>query len=125
MEYLNINDVLLIHELVNKAQGSDSQVRDYNMLDSAVQSPFAGFGGFEKYPSIEEKAARLGYALNRNHAFIDGNKRTGLIALITSLSINGISLKFTDDELYKFGIGMAEGSLNYEDILDWINKHKV
>ena len=69
--------VLLLHKLIAEETGGSIGVRDEALLESALESAFAGFGDREFYPSKEEKGARLGYALISNHAFVDGNKRTG------------------------------------------------
>lgn len=69
--------VLLLHQLITQETGGDNGVRDYGLLDSALESVFATFDGVELYPTKEEKGARLGYALISNHAFVDGNKRIG------------------------------------------------
>lgn len=69
--------VLLLHQLiVEETCGSDG-VRDYGLLDSALQSAYATFDGNELYPTKEEKGAKIGYSLVSNHAFVDGNKRIG------------------------------------------------
>lgn len=69
--------VLLLHKLLAEATGGGVGVRDEALLDSALETAYAGFGDKEFYPSKEEKGARLGYALISNHAFVDGNKRIG------------------------------------------------
>ena len=67
--------ILLLHKILAEATGGSVGVRDEAMLDSALESAYAGFGDKEFYPTKEEKGARLGYALISNHAFLDGNKR--------------------------------------------------
>ena len=67
--------VLLLHQLITQATGGSEGVRDIGLLDSALESIYATFDGAELYPTKEEKAARLGYSLISNHAFVDGNKR--------------------------------------------------
>ena len=89
-----------------------------------MNSAFQCFDNKELYPSIEEKSARLGFNLVSNHAFVDGNKRIGLLVMLTFLEINNIKLSFTDDELVEIGLSLASGKMNYENLLDWIKKHK-
>lgn len=55
------------------------------------------FAGFSNYPMIEEKAARLGYGIIKNHPFVDGNKRTGTHIMLLLLYINGIELVYEQD----------------------------
>ena len=63
--------VLLLHRLITEETGGDPNVRDLNLLDSALESAFQTFDGKELYPTKEEKGARLGFALISNHAFVD------------------------------------------------------
>ena len=67
--------VLLLHQLIAQETGGDAGVRDYGLLESALESAYQTFGGEELFPSKEEKAAKLGFSLISNHAFVDGNKR--------------------------------------------------
>ena len=65
--------VLLLHQLLIAETGGAADVRDFGLLESALESAYATFDGQELYPGKEEKGARLGYALISNHAFVDGN----------------------------------------------------
>ena len=62
-------------------------------LESAVAQPYMAFGGQELYPSLADKAAALAFSLIQNHAFVDGNKRVGHVALETFLVLNGCAAK--------------------------------
>ena len=97
--------------------GGSAGLRDMNLLDSALESAYASFDGKELYPSKEEKAARLGYALIANHAFVDGNKRIGMYVLLTFLEANGISLDAENPEVVRAGVNVATGEL-----LQWIKE---
>ena len=77
MRKLSKEQILLLHtQLIEEFGGTDG-VRDYNLLDSALETPFQSFAGEELYPTIQAKAARLGYGLIKNHTMLDGNKRIG------------------------------------------------
>ena len=117
--------VLLLHKLMAEATGGSVDVRDEGLLDSALESVFAGFGDKEFYPSKEEKGARLGYALISNHAFVDGNKRIGVYVMLSFLEINGVRIRCTDAELVHIGLSVADGSMGYEELLKWVNGHKA
>ena len=112
--------VLLLHQLITEETGGDPNVRDIALLDSALESAFATFGGQELYPTKEEKGARLGYALISNHAFVDGNKRIGMYVLLTFLETNGIKIRPTNEEVARVGLAVAAGEMKYQDLLDWI-----
>ncbi|MBQ8522223.1 MAG: type II toxin-antitoxin system death-on-curing family toxin [Clostridia bacterium] len=116
--------VMLLQKLVIESSGGSDGIRDLNLLDSALESAFQTFDGKELYTTKEEKGARLGYGLVSNHAFVDGNKRIGLLVMISFLHINGIKIKCTDDELVDLGLSLASGAMKYEQLLKWINCHK-
>ena len=116
--------VLLLHELIARETGGSVGVRDEALLESALEGAFATFDGQELYPTKEEKGARLGYSLVSNHAFVDGNKRIGLYVMFTFLEVNGIPLQCTDEEVVNIGLSLADGSMRYEELLDWIKGHE-
>ena len=117
-------NVLILHKMILESSGGRDGVRDFGLLDSALNSAFQTFDGFELYPSMEEKAARLGYCLISNHPFVDGNKRIGILVMLSFLTINGINIKSTDEELISIGMSLASGKMKYDGLVEWINNHK-
>ncbi len=117
--------VLLLHKLITAETGGDPNVRDLALLDSALESAFATFGGKEIYPTKQEKGARLGYALIANHAFVDGNKRIGMYVLLTFLETNGIKIRPTNEEVARVGLAVAAGEMKYQELLDWILEQEM
>ena len=125
MKKLSKKQILMLHtQLIQQTGGSDG-VRDYNLLDSALENPFQSFGGEELYPTIQAKAARLGYGLIKNHCMIDGNKRIGTHAMLVFLALNGIELKYMQKELYETILDVAAGKIEYEDLLQWVLNHQA
>lgn len=122
---IDVNNALTLQKLVIDLTGGTTGIRDIALLDSALNSAFQCFDNKEFYPTIEEKSARLGFNLVSNHAFVDGNKRIGLLVMLTFLEINGIKLSFTDDELVEIGLSLASGKMNYENLIDWIIKYQI
>lgn len=116
--------VLLLHQLITQETGGDNGVRDYGLLDSALESVFATFDGVELYPTKEEKGARLGYALISNHAFVDGNKRIGMYVLLTFLEVNGIHMNPSNEEVERVGFAVAAGKMSYAELLQWVLDNK-
>lgn len=117
--------VKLLHQLMAEATGGSVGVRDEGLLDSALESAFVTFGGEELYPSKEEKAAKIGYSLVSNHAFVDGNKRIGVYVMLSFLELNGIHIEATNNDVIELGLSAADGSMKYEDILNWIKEHRI
>lgn len=116
--------VLLLHQLITEQTGGDPNVRDIDLLDSALQSAFATFDGKELYPTKEQKGAKIGYSLISNHAFVDGNKRIGMYVLLTFLELNGIRIEPTNEEVARVGLAVASGEMDYDGLLEWIQKHR-
>ena len=117
--------VMLLHKLIAEETGGSISVRDEGLLESALESAFSGFGGQEFYPTKEEKGARLGFTLISNHAFVDGNKRIGVYIMLTFLEVNGIRLECTDEELVHVGLSVADSSMGYEELLTWVQNHRI
>lgn len=116
--------VLLLHKLIVEETGGCADLRDINLLDSALMSAYATFDGNDLYPTKEEKAAKIGYSLISNHAFVDGNKRIGMYVMLTFLEVNGIPLDIDDNDIIHAGLGIAAGKMDYNALLDWILNHK-
>ena len=116
--------VLLLHQLLTQETGGAAGVRDYNLLDSALNSAFHTFDGKEFYPTKQEKAARLGYSLVSNHAFVDGNKRIGMYVMITFLEVNGIHLNASAKEVARVGLALADGTMKYDELLAWVRENE-
>ncbi len=124
MMLLTVDEIQALHsKLIQKTGGLDG-LRDMGLLESAVYSADNSFGDEEQYPTLEEKAARLAYAIVNNHAFLDGNKRIGVLTLLMTLKLNGIALNYTQQELIAVGLSLADGSFGYEDVLKWIRAHR-
>ena len=124
MKKLSKNQILMLHTQMIQQTGGSNGVRDYNLLESALETPFQSFGGDELYPTIQAKAARLGYGLIKNHCMIDGNKRIGTHAMLVFLALNGIELKYTQKELYETILDVAAGNMEYEGLLQWVLDHQ-
>ena len=112
--------VLLLHQIISEATGGDPNLRDMGLLDSALESAYQTFDGKELYPTKQEKAARIGYSLISNHAFVDGNKRIGMYVLLTFLETNGIRINPTNEDVARVGLAVASGEMGYDDLLKWI-----
>ena len=122
---LTVEQVKAMHtRLVMKTGGSDG-VRDEGLLESAVNAPFQSFGGYYVYPTIFEKAARLGFGLSQNHAFIDGNKRIAAQAVLTFLALNGIEIDCTEFELFSMFYKLAASEVSFDDLVKWLEDHQA
>ena len=125
MILLTIEEVIDLHDKLIERTGGSHGLRDKSLLESAIYSAMSGFADSEAYPSVEEKAARLMFSLTNNHAFIDGNKRIGVFTMLMTLQLNNIKVNYTQSELISLGLSVAAGTTDYNQILDWIIKHKL
>ena len=123
MIVLSKEQVIRLHEELIIETGGSPGLKDEGMLESALAAPFQTFDGQELFPSIYQKAARLGYGLASNHAFIDGNKRIGAHVMLVFLALNGIGLEYEQDELSDLFMKIAEGSSGYPETLLWVIQH--
>lgn len=125
MILLTIEEVIDLHDKLIERTGGSHGLRDKSLLESAIYSAMSGFADSEAYPSVEEKAARLMFALTNNHAFIDGNKRIGVFTMLMTLQLNNIKVNYAQSELISLGLSVAAGTTDYNQILDWLIKHKI
>jgi death-on-curing protein len=123
--YLSIDEVLLAYEAVMEQSGGLSGIRDRGLLESALAQPQMAFGGEEFYPTLPEKAAALGLALIKNHAFLDGNKRIGYAAIRLLLGRNGFRIVASVDEREALILGVAAGDIDRVALAAWLEGHIV
>jgi death on curing protein len=109
MIYLTLPELL---HTATRVLGSEPDVRDYGLLESALARPQATAFGSDAYRGLDHKAAALVHSLARNHALIDGNKRLALAAIIAFFGVNGHRLTLTNDEAYELIVAVAEGKLD-------------
>ena len=124
MRRLSKRQILLLHEQLLSQSGGLQGVRDEGLLESALEAPFQAFGDTDAYPSLQQKAARLGYGLIKNHPFVDGNKRIGTHIMLVFLALNGMELSYSQRELSDIILAVAAGEKEYEDLLGWLLTHQ-
>lgn len=122
---ITLDKAQALHSLLIAETGGTDGLRDRGLLESALEAAFATFSGIELYPSIEEKAARLGMSLISNHAFADGNKRIGMLIMLVFLKVNGVEMNLTDEDVVRAGLGAAAGEMDFYGMLKWIREHRI
>ncbi|MHC1695761.1 MAG: type II toxin-antitoxin system death-on-curing family toxin [Eubacteriales bacterium] len=123
MKRITKQQVVTMHQSLIKSTGGAECLRDEGLLDSALNAPFQTYEGIDVYASLLQKAARLGFGIVNNHAFIDGNKRIGAHVMLVFLELNGIELTYSQEELYTLILDTASGKTDIEYITSWIINH--
>ncbi len=100
-------------------------VKDLGLLDSALARPKTTLFGEDAYPTLELKAAAMVHSIIKNHAMVDGNKRTSWFMLSSFLYINGYFIEMTADEGMEFTLGIATDKLSLAEAAAMIRKHMV
>ena len=118
-EFLSEEEIIKIHDKI--AEDSEDN-EDLGFIDNtgalfigAINSIFGSFFGQDAYPTIEEKACRLGYNIVTTHCFKNVNKRTGLMAMLMTFEMNAIKINLTEDELYEAITSIASHELDWEE----------
>ena len=125
MIIISKSQIITLHSHLISETGGVDGLRDEPLLDSALNAPFQSFDGVEVFPSIQQKAARLGYGLIKNHPFVDGNKRIGAHVMLVFLALNKIELEYSQDDLSETILKVASSEYAFEDLLKWVIDHQL
>ena len=123
MRYLTVEEVLELHARLLEQSGGSEGVRGLGALASAVDQPRMTFSGEDLYPTVAEKAAALGFALAKNHPFVDGNKRVAHAAMEVFLVLNGYEIEARVDEQEQVFLSLAAGKVERDSFADWVKAH--
>ena len=115
--------LIAIHDMQLAEHGGGAGLRDDHLLESALAKPqnLAAYGE----PDVAALAAAYGYGISRNHAFIDGNKRTGLVAAELFLRLNGYRLVVGDADCVMTMLAVASGDITEEEFAAWLRRHII
>jgi death on curing protein len=115
--------LLAVHDMQLAEHGGSSGTRDITLFESALARPqnLAAYGD----PDAAALAAAYGYGISRNHAFIDGNKRTALVAIALFLELNGHSFEAEDGDCVMAMLAVAAGDWTEDELAQWLRQHLV
>ncbi|WP_029702578.1 type II toxin-antitoxin system death-on-curing family toxin [Clostridium autoethanogenum] len=116
--------MLKLHDRLIKAVRGTSGVRNLKLLKSSVENSKATFYGRDLYPTIESKCANICFNIMKNHAFVDGNKRTGIYVMLVLLEYNKIKIRFSQNELVNFATDIESGKIDQKNVVNWIKSHE-
>jgi death-on-curing protein len=123
--FLSLEFVLVQHQIMIEKYGGSHGIRDMNGLDSALNMPSASFDGQFLHTDLYAMAAAYLFHIVKNHPFVDGNKRTGTIAALVFLDINGIEVITDPDDLADFVLSIARGEVDKNQIADYLQNIEV
>lgn len=112
--------VELLHDRQIAEHGGSSGLRDEGLLESALARPQQLHHYAEPTPDLADLAASLAYGPAKNHAFVDGNKRSAIVACETFIELNGATLEASGVELYPVVLELAEGELSEAEFAAWL-----
>lgn len=123
IEFLTLDDVLVVHADQARRYGGEPNVRDQGLLESAIAQPQATFGGELLHAFPFEMAAAYLFHIVQNHPFVDGNKRTGAVAALLFLDLNGIEIDASPGALYDVVISVATGAADKQFVAEFFRSH--
>ena len=123
IRYLTMQQILYLHQRSLSEWGGQDGIRDQGLFESAWARPQQSYMGEDAYPELFEKVAALIESLTKNHPFFDGNKRTALLAGLLFLSINGWSLKVSNEFVAEKILQIASSQIKFKELAIWLKGH--
>lgn len=124
IDFLELSDVIQIHANQTERYGGAREIREVNLLESAIEQPRASFDGAYLHVFPFEMAAAYLFHIVMNHPFVDGNKRTGAAAALVFLEINGISIEAKSGKLADLTLAVSRGSAGKPEITQFFESHQ-
>lgn len=115
-EFLDLEELLLIHQEQLGKYGGAAGVRDQGLLESALAMPKTTFGGDFLHSDLFAMAAAYAFHIAENQPFLDGNKRTGLLAAVVFLELNGYIVEESPSRFCEAMIAVAEHRLDKDGL---------
>jgi len=123
VDFLTFDEVLALHADQIDRYGGRRGIRDIGLLESALAMPQASYAGQWLHGSVHEMAAAYLFHLVQGSAFVDGNKRIGLMAMLAFLGLNSVSLHASSDELVDLMLGVATRRVSKAEVAVFIQQH--
>ena len=125
MKTISLEELLVFHRKIIEKTGGSKGIRDLNLIESALNRAFVTFESKDLYKDVIDKIAAITYGLIQNHGFVDGNKRIGIAVLLFLLKLNELKIRYSQEELIKLGLGIADGLITEENLRNWIRHHEI
>lgn len=118
--WIDKHETLTMHAEQSAEHGGSDGIRDEGLLESALARPQNLMAYSEDDPSLCRLAAAYGFGIARNHAFVDGNKRTALVVTLTFLLVNGLAVTAPREDRYFIFHDLATGKLSEDEFARWL-----
>ncbi len=122
---MELEEILFYHQQSIEKYGGSKGIRDEGALQSAIERPYATFGGIDLYPTAFHKSAAILESIIKNHPFVDGNKRTALLSAAALLLSHHYELIANENDIYNKIIEIASSHLEFDNIVEWIKEHST
>lgn len=122
-KFLDIDVVIELHDLIIETSGGSKGLRDKGALESCLHEPFQTVFGIKLHKNEYDKAAVMLRLIALNHPFVDGNKRTAMLAAIVYLHSEGVEISLTDKEYEEFMLRVVNQKISNRTIASWLKKH--
>ena len=123
-EWIDFAVVLAIHDAHLAEHGGPSGIRDQNLLESALARPRNLFS-YSPNATVRQIAAAYAIGIAKNHAFVDGNKRTAWVVSAVFLELNGVSIMASQTDVVRAMRGIADGTISEEQLVSWLEQNDV
>jgi len=121
--WIGLTETLVLHDMQLAAFGGRAGVREIGLLESALARPRNLLAYQRPKPSLQRLAAAYAFGIAKNHPFVDGNKRTGLIVAFVFLGRNGIEISASEEDAYQTFIALASGKLSEQQLTGWMDRN--
>ena len=123
MKLISVPDLVWLNAAAVGETGGATGIRDASALEAVVARPCVGYGGEELFPTPFDKAAAIMESVIQRHPFVDGNKRTGLLAGAALLYLAGYDFAAPRDQMVEVPVRVAEHKITLEELSRWFEKY--
>lgn len=121
--WIENEEARVIHQLQLTEHGGASGIRDQGLFESAMDRPRSLFVYAEPPPTLYQIAAAYAFGLAKNHAFVDGKKRTAFVVCLSFLKQNGIVINASQEMRYLTFYALAVGDLAETELAEWLRQN--
>jgi death on curing protein len=125
LEWFDLEQLLRMHGRVIAETGGSDGVLKLAALEYALERPLTAFGGVELFPTLCLKAAAIAHSIVTTHPFVDGNKRTALVAASVLLALNGLCLAAEEEETVAVMLELAQSQFTLEQLAEWLDRRST